>query len=80
MNWRRRGIKMNINDDYLLAITVLSCIAIMVLVISIIETSIIYCVALYIFQFKIGKTLLIIIEIIAFIITGIITFFKINQC
>ena len=71
---------MNINDDYLLAITVLSCIAIMVLVISIIETSIIYCVALYIFQFKIGKTLLIIIEIIAFIITGIITFFKINQC
>lgn len=66
------------NNDYLLAITVLACLAIYVLIISSAITGAIYFVALYFFQFKIEA--LNVMFIIVMVLTGVITYWRISKC
>ena len=67
------------NEDFLLAIVVLSMLFIFILLISAFITGTIYFVALYLFQFKIEILSLGFIYMIIILLTGIITYWKINK-
>ena len=67
------------NDDYLLAIVVLSMLSIFVLLISAFMTGTIYFLALYLFQFKIEILSLGFIYMIIILLTGIITYWRISK-
>ena len=68
------------NDDFLLAIVVLSMLSIFILMIGAIVTGFIYFVALYLFQFNIERPLLDFIYIVIIFLAGITTYWRINKC
>jgi len=67
------------NDNYLLAITILACLFFYVFMISTVITGSIYFVALYLFQFRIEKLSLYVIDLILAVITGAIVYYRISQ-
>lgn len=67
------------DDDFLLAIVVLSMLSIFVLLISAFITGTIYFVVLYLFQFKIEILSLSLIYMITILLTGIITYWRISK-